>query len=230
MKESELYGPLKQYFEAQGYKVSAEVYNADIVVQKDGEFYAIEMKTRFSLDLVYQLLRRRGAYDGVYAAVPISGGKLPRARDVKMLLSSLGFGLIAVFLGRKGPRVEILLQANCEYLPRRRHSARRRILREISGRYAELSQGGVPGSQIRLTAYRQQSLKVLHILLAAERPLSPKDIRDSGGPPRAQLILSRNVYGWFDRIGRGKYTVSTAGLSANDSFAETISSIFEKNK
>lgn len=226
MKETELFLPLKTYFEAQGYKISAEVLNTDMVLERDGEYYGLELKKKFSIDLVYQLLRRRGVYDGLYAAIGCEKGKVPRLRDVKMLLSSLGFGLIVVNFMRKGSRVEILLQANRDSGGRVRKQRRSRVIREISGRYAELNQAGVPGNVYRMGAYRQQCLMVLKILIESEEPLSPKAIRAAGAPERSQILLSQNIYGWFDRISRGLYQASQAGqeaAKAHSSFLDSLS-------
>lgn len=41
--------------------------------------------------------------------------------------------------------------------------------------------------------------------------LSPKQVRDKGGADNAQLILSRNVFGWFKKIDKGLYGITDNG-------------------
>ena len=58
LKETDLYEPLKSYLENQNYEISSEVNNCDMVARRDEEIIIVELKTRFSLDLVYQAVRR----------------------------------------------------------------------------------------------------------------------------------------------------------------------------
>ena len=61
-----------------------------------------------------------------------------------------------------------------------------------------------------MTAYRQQALSCAVAL--SIKPLRPKDLKQYS--PRAQSILLGNVYGWFDRVERGLYTLSETGRAA----------------
>ena len=68
--ESELYPPIKAFLEDQGYEVKAEVESCDLVARRDSEPPVIvEMKRRFSLDLVLQGVARRNLSERVYLAV-----------------------------------------------------------------------------------------------------------------------------------------------------------------
>ncbi len=61
-----------------------------------------------------------------------------------------------------------------------------------------------------MTAYRQEAL--LCAAQLASGPLRPRDLRPAA--PRAAAILQRNVYGWFERVGRGVYALTEAGATA----------------
>lgn len=61
-----------------------------------------------------------------------------------------------------------------------------------------------------MTAYRQQALACAAAM--AEEPKRPRDLKPSC--PDAQKILHRNVYGWFERSGRGVYALTATGRSA----------------
>jgi len=69
MKETEMYAPLKSYLENLGYEVHAEVKGADVMAKKNDEHLIIEMKTSFSLQLVYQLVERLKITKSVYAYI-----------------------------------------------------------------------------------------------------------------------------------------------------------------
>jgi hypothetical protein len=61
-----------------------------------------------------------------------------------------------------------------------------------------------------MTAYRQQAL----ICAAAleEGPRRPRNLKAIA--PDAGRIMLRNVYGWFERAGRGVYRLTASGRQA----------------
>jgi hypothetical protein len=61
-----------------------------------------------------------------------------------------------------------------------------------------------------MTAYRQQALACAALLKVG--PGRPKELRAVA--PDAGSILLRNVYGWFERTGRGVYQLTSAGEAA----------------
>ena len=44
-------------------------------------------------------------------------------------------------------------------------------------------------------------------------------LRTAADAPRAATILQQDVYGWFERVERGVYTVSPAGRRGLEMFA-----------
>jgi hypothetical protein len=58
-----------------------------------------------------------------------------------------------------------------------------------------------------MTAYRQQAIDCAKVLAMA--PGRPRDLRSA--MPDAAKILQRNVYGWFERIDRGRYGLTELG-------------------
>jgi hypothetical protein len=61
-----------------------------------------------------------------------------------------------------------------------------------------------------MTAYRQQALACAAAL--SQDPGRPRDLKNTS--PDAPKILRRNVYGWFDRLERGVYTLTESGKAA----------------
>lgn len=225
MLETELYHPLRHWLQGQGYIVSAEVLNCDIVAHRPDDpeaLIVIELKTRMSLDLVAQAAVRKELTDSVYIAVPLKGSRsrLRNSRALRTLLRRLETGLIIVRFLRHGTRVEVVLHP-VPFVPRVARRRRGRIIREIDGRYAELDPGGLPGSTRRLSAWRQKSIRVA-LLLQSTGAASPAELRARGAPPQTQTILSRNTYGWFDRIRRGVYALSQEGVAALQALPEEI--------
>jgi hypothetical protein len=61
-----------------------------------------------------------------------------------------------------------------------------------------------------MTAYRQQALACVYAL--ASGPARVRELRAAA--PDAGKILLRNVYGWFERTGRGTYRLTPVGETA----------------
>lgn len=217
MRETELYEPIRRWLQGQGYIVSAEVGHCDVVAHPPGEpeeMIVVELKTRMSLDLVLQAALRKELTQAVYVAVPLKGSRtrLRNGRAVRNLLRRLETGLIVVRFLQRSVRVEVLLHPR-PFAPRTAHRRRSRIISEIDGRYAEFDAAGQPGSEPRLTAWRQRSLRIA-LLLEDQSDASPMEIRRRGGPAQTQMILSKNTYGWYERVSRGRYRLSQAGRQA----------------
>jgi hypothetical protein len=67
-----------------------------------------------------------------------------------------------------------------------------------------------------MTAYRQQALAVANALSGT--PSRPRDLRILA--PDAAKILQDNVYGWFKRIERGLYRLTSSGRVALVTWAD----------
>jgi hypothetical protein len=63
-----------------------------------------------------------------------------------------------------------------------------------------------------MTAYRQEALRCAALM--AEGPTTLRALRARGDIPRVGPILQTNVYGWFERVERGVYTLSPRGRTA----------------
>jgi hypothetical protein len=219
-QETDLFLPIKAYLEAQGYQVYSEVRGADLLAkkgsEKEEEWIAIEMKTKMSLKLLNQGVARQESFDSVYLALPLEGSQaqIPGYKELRKTLVRLGLGMIVARFLRRGSRVEILLHPG-EEKRRSRPSKRQGMIREIDGRYAELNQAGEASVVEKFTAYKQQCLLIAWALeKAGPQGISPKDLRRLDLPERCGALLGQNIYGWFDRIRRGTYTISEAGKIA----------------
>lgn len=50
--------------------------------------------------------------------------------------------------------------------------------------------------------------------------MRPRDLRALGADARTQAILSKNYYGWFERIDRGVYALKPQGHAALAEYPE----------
>ncbi len=214
MKETELYLPVARYLEKQGYQVNSEVKNCDITARRDDDLIIVELKTRFSLALLYQAADRKKLTGAVYVAIPVEGSGTvpPNYRSMKDLLRRLETGLILVRFLKRSVRVEPVLHP-LPYAERLAPRRRQMILREIDGRYGEFNRGGSSSDEEKLTTYKLDAIK-LAWHLSLKGPLSPRELRALGGGAKTQRILSDNFYGWFNRTGKGVYELDGAGREA----------------
>ena len=209
MSEMSLYPAVKRFLEDAGFDVKGEVQGCDIVAvrpDEDRPLTVVEMKLGFSLELLLQATDRMRVADEVWMAVPATLRGRIRDRRVHRLCQLLGFGLMAVDPARDG--VEVLAEPT-PYRPRQDRKRRARLLSEHARRRGDPSPGG-GNRQPVMTAYRQRALACAALLRAGAS--RPKELRAAA--PDAGSILLRNVYGWFERIGRGAYRLSADGETA----------------
>jgi hypothetical protein len=223
MRESDLYAPLKAYLESQGYEVKGEIGDCDILAKRaDEPPIVVEMKLTFSLALVMQGVARQGMFEFVYLAVPVSKGWKQRYRDVVALCRRLSLGLLAV--GPKG--VEAHLDPG-PYAPKLKTKAAARLLREFERRVGDPNKGGITGVR-KMTAYRQDALRCARHLQAG--PCKAAHVAAATGAAKASAILRSDYYGWFERVEKGIYSLTPAGLAALTEFAGDIAALEQAEK
>lgn len=222
MYETELYGPVKAFLEAQGYEVKAEVNGCDVVAIRGGEApLIVELKTNFSLPLVLQGIDRQRLTDNVYLAVPPFPGRSLRRKEALFLCRRLGLGLLTV---RPAPAcfVEALLDP-AEYKPRKRKPALGRLLREFQQRVGDPNTGGSTRRKI-MTAYRQDALRCAGYL-DENGPTRAAMVAKATGVAKAGQIFLKDYYGWFERVAdtqRGIYHLTPKGKKEVMEYIDSI--------
>ncbi len=207
--ETALYAPVKTFLEDLGYTAKGEVCGCDIVAVRPGSsplLVIAELKLSFTLDLVLQAVDRMRATDAVYLAV--AGSQRGRDRDsrVHRLCRLLGLGLLIV--DTRHDTVAVVAEPTA-YKPRLDLRMRKRLLTEHERRRGDPTVGGSTRLPI-MTAYRQRALACA--LAMVEEPRRPRDLKSVAED--AGAILLRNVYGWFERVQRGRYRLTAAGIQA----------------
>lgn len=232
IRETDLYPPVKQFFENQGYEVKSEVTACDVVACKpDAPTVVIELKVTFSLDLVLQGIERQKLADDVYLAVPRPETPAKRKnwrkrrRALKGLCQRLGLGLLVLDLDRAGAKqVEVVLDP-APYQPRKNSRKRTQLKKEFSARTGDPNTAGISKRKI-ITSYRQDALR-LATALAGGASMKVADLKAATGIDRAGSILQKNHYGWFYRQARGIYSLTEYGEEALKHYADEITRLAE---
>ena len=228
MAEVDLYGPIKQFLESQGYAVKGEIGACDIVaVRGDEGPVVVELKERLNLALLLQAVDRLRVSDAVYVAFRIGKGHSAswrsRRKQVTSLLRRLGLGLLTV----SASDIVVAVLDPAPYRPRLDTGRRTRLLREFAERVGDPETGGSTSRQ-RLTAYRQDAVRCAREL-TNERVLKVSVIRERAEVSRAGPILRDNHYGWFERVKTGHYELSPSGRRDMIRWSDALESLERKS-
>lgn len=228
--ETELYAPLKAFFEQKGYSIKSEVKHCDLVGvhPERPELLIVEIKKTFNLPLLLQGLERQKLSSEVYLAVERNrskrGAHNQRWNEITLLCRRLGLGLIAVtHYKTKPPFVEILCAPGDHVIvPAAKVIKRRseRLLNEFHERSGDYNVGGSHGTKL-VTAYREKALRMA-LVMRDHQGIAPREVRDASGVGNAASILRSNYYGWFIRVSHGKYALTPSGIDALSQYAEVL--------
>jgi hypothetical protein len=250
-KETDLYRPLRDYLEAQGYAVRSEVKGCDVVAERDGEAIVLELKRNLSVSLLAQAVDRQRAFGSVYVVLPHPGRRV-RSREWRAacrLLKRLELGLVLVDL-RAADAAPNSPETHVVDAPREPDGARlsdgpvagtaavqvvfhpippeRRTRKEARRAVLTELRGrsmdlNEGGSTGRkiVTAYRESAVQI-GCYLKVFGPLSPARLRKMGTGPKTASILARDFYGWFERIGRGVYALTGPGSAGIRQYPELM--------
>jgi len=221
-KETDLYEPIKKYFESKNFTVHGEVKGCDLIARSGNELIAVELKLSVSLKLIFQAMERKKTVPLVYVAVPRpKSAKSKHYKSSVQLLKTLGVGLIVVALDSPAKMVEIVLIPEiCKPTNSRKASA---IKKEIEGRSADYNKGGTSRQKI-ITAYRERSIKIAVLMNKLGRISVKKLIEEHDEDKSVSGLLSRNYYDWFNRVDKGVYDLSEKGIDAllDERYAEIV--------
>ncbi len=223
MKETDLFAPVRDHFEGEGFKVAAEVQHCDVVALKDDELVIIELKRSLNMTLLTQALARQSLTDTVYIAIPEPAKINRRFRAQQRVVKRLGLGLLTIYESPLRQVAQVRLTPSWEgRINQRKRTA---LLKEFSGRTLQLNEGGATGVPI-YTAYRETAITLAN-LIEINGPSRVAQLRPWGGT-KTQTILARNVYGWFTRVSRGIYELTDLGREALAEYPELNALITEK--
>lgn len=220
-RESDLYTPIKEFLQGQGYTVRGEVNDCDLVAVRGDELVIVELKVAFNLALLLQGVERQSMTDAVYLAIeaPRRTRGAPRWNEIRGLCRRLGLGLIFVHLTSRTPSVEVVCDPE-PYTPRKQPKLRGRLLREFHRRTGDHNTGGATRRPI-VTAYREEALRIATFL--RQHGQSPtRVIRSETGIDKANQIMQKDYYGWFERVERGVYRLTPRGEQGLTQYADVV--------
>ncbi len=217
--ETSLYLPVKAFLEAAGYDVKGEIGGCDLVGITEGETPVVvvcELKLSFNLELILQAVDRAAISDEVWIAARVSAKGRGREADKRYrdLCRRMGIGMLGV---SDAGDVSIIV-SSISPMPRTNPKRRSRLVREHQRRRGDPVTGGstrVP----QMTAYRQRALLCAAALQQGlARPRDMKALASDAG-----TILRGNVYGWFEKLGKGVYALTPEGEAALLRWPQTVS-------
>lgn len=223
--ETELYEPVKSFFEKQGYHIKSEVKYCDLVGVKEGvsEPLIVEIKKSFNLTLLLQGMQRLKTSSCVYLAVERNrvkrGAANQRFGEISEICQKLGLGLITVTIYKTKPALVDIL-CHPQQHTSKNSIRKRKLLQEFEARSGDYNLGGSHNTKL-VTAYRERALKVAYAL----QPLpfaSPAQLARATGISTAASILQNNYYGWFERIQRGRYRLTPLGIEALTTYEHVL--------
>lgn len=224
LKEEDLYEPIKEYFQLQGYRVNGEVKDCDVVAIKGETIVIVELKKNLTVALLAQAVKRQKTADFVYVAIPKPKNLRfsSKWRDICHLLRRLELGLIMVDFKKGKALVDVAQEPktfDMEKSKKLNKSKRAAIIKETEGRYMDLNKGGSHGKKL-VTAYREAAIYIA-CCLNKHGELTPKKLRNMGTDEKKTLsILYTNVYGWFYKADRGVYGITEKGKQELEEFKE----------
>jgi hypothetical protein len=216
--ETSLYLPVKAFLEAAGLVVKGEIGSCDVVGLSDGDppvVVVCELKLSFNLELILQAVDRAAICDEVWIAARVSAKGRGREADKRYrdLCRRMGIGMLGV---ADSGEVSVIVSA-VSPMPRTNPKRRTRLVKEHKRRQGDPVLGGGSRAPI-MTAYRQQALACAALL--AQGLVRPCDMKTVA--PQAGRIMLDNVYGWFDRQGKGVYALNEAGEAALLRWPQTV--------
>jgi hypothetical protein len=209
MQEHELYYPIKDLLEQQGFIVKGEINDIDIFAMKNDYLIAVELKVNITLKVIYQAIERQKICDKVYIGLPKEAITSHQSsyKSFILLLKRLDIGLITV----NNHKAEITIESFGFDLEKSRIKNKRKksqAILEFSLRENKTNIGGIKGKKI--THYKEQVIKIAKVLRTLNES-SPKELKEKTGILKTNSILQKNYYQWFHRKSKGVYQLSEVG-------------------
>ncbi|MEX1031703.1 MAG: DUF2161 family putative PD-(D/E)XK-type phosphodiesterase [Paenibacillaceae bacterium] len=225
--ETELYSPVKAYFESQGYEVKSEIKNCDLIAMIPGQstYTIVELKKTFNLQLIFQAIDRLKLSDTVYVAIEYHPKKRLGSyfswKDTANLCSKLNIGLIGVqFYKTKEPVVDVLCYPDQTMLRSKPSKRSKKVRAEFEQRSGDYNVGGSVRRKL-ITAFRERALRCA-VVLSQHESMTVRELRTQLNDPMVASILQDNYYGWFERISRGRYVLTSMGQQALIEYAHVL--------
>jgi hypothetical protein len=215
-KEEELYEPVRDFLIECGFEVQAEVCHCDVCGRKGDQIVIVELKRGLTIDLLIQATQRQRVADCVYIAFPKPKKMMfsKKWNNILHLIKRLELGLILVSKSRGKTIAEEVVTPQPFDMARSRSAAKRKktaLIRELDNRSSNLNIGGSTRKKI-MTAYREQAISIAKCL-KTNGTMNTRQFSEYGiDGKRARQIMYDNHYGWFERVDKATYQLTSKGL------------------
>ena len=221
--ERDLVGPVKEYFEKQGYICDGEVEDIDLYMERGEEHVAVELKVDLDFKALRQAALRQKYVETVYIAVfKPKSLKNTAYRDKLYLLKRLGIGLLLV--SKRSLEVQVANEpvvTELSVYQRQNQNKKKKLNAEFSKRRTKNNVGGVRGEKL-ISAYREDALLVLDACAELGGEVKGREVRKLCNIEKTADILRADYYGWFEKIETGVYRVTDAGYAALEECEDTV--------
>ena len=226
LRETDLHQPVKNWLEAEGCVVKAEVKSIDMVGLYSDLLIAVELKLKLNLEVINQAVERQGIADLVYIAVvhDFKAVETKRFKMTLLTLKRLNIGLLLVNFRSTVPIVTELLKPehfDFEKSKRQKKSKRAAVVKEFNKRSGDFNKAGSSKSKL-MTAYREECLYAAYLMhsrgLSRATEFEPFGIKRT----KANSIFAKNFHKWYERIDKGVYRLSDEGIKALDEYSGVI--------
>lgn len=229
MLEKQLFKPIKELFEEDGFVVDGEVKTIDMVCIKDDVNVAIELKKDLNLKVITQAALRQKTMDIVYIGIYSPKSLFNKQFKEKLyLLKRLGIGLIIVApKSLKASIYQVPVVTELKKYQSSNKTRRNQIIKEMSNRKLKTNVGGTNKTKI-MTGYREDCLLILNAIKDFDCA-SGKQIKELTNIANSTNIMYKNYYGWFEKVDKGLYKINDSGKIALSEYNNTIK-ILTKDK
>lgn len=229
--EVDLYEPIQKYFTKKGFEVYGEVKHCDLVAMKEDKLIIVEFKLNLNIELLIQATKRQRLSEAVYIAIPKPKYNMfsKKWKDICFLIRRLELGLIVVSFQNGVAQIDIKFEPSPFDKKKSMKLSRKKresIIKEVNGRHGDYNVGGSVQTKI-MTAYRENCIQIA-VFLERTGPKSSKKLQEMGTGERTYSILTKNYYGWFEKIKRGTYAISELGKEELKDYPEQVSYFDEK--
>lgn len=218
--EKDMYKPIEEFLNIKKYKVYGEVKSIDIIGVKKKDVVIVEMKKNLNIKVLTQAFNRKKYTSKVYIAILRPKKDTKQMRDAIGILERLGIGLLYVNILESISQVQEKLKPNLDDTQEFDEIAFAKLMKELEGRSGSYNLGGLVKEKV-VTAYREQAI-FIGCGLKRFGPKNSKFLMNLGTNEKTYSIMYTNHYGWFDKVGKGIFTINDKGIEGMKKYPRVL--------
>lgn len=227
VKETDLHAPVAGWLTEKGCEVQAEINDIDVlgvfIEESETLTIGVELKKTLNLEVIAQAVQRQKVCDVVYIAVVKQKGLLRKTRFKRSVevLKRLNIGLLLIDFSANEISLDTYISpdypAETRKYKKPTPKLKKKLLKEFNQRELSVNVGGSTRKK-QMTAYKETCYEIAK-QIATLGIAAPKDIINVAlTSSQKSQVLTRNYYGWFEKIARGQYKLTPEGYLALEAF------------